>query len=343
VAVERLGGSNNASWRAETAAGAVVVRVYRNAGNLPHIEFEHALLEQLAHAGLSFKVPLPLRSRGGRTLESIDIEGQKVQASVFEVIPGEHPRDWTNLGWVRAAGTALGELDAAMAGIVMPAGLTALPLYGHLDRVHWAVPKPEEAITTLPLDRSLTEAFQGFLARIRERMPRLYDTLPRQIIHSDLAGSNLLLQGERVTGILDFEFASPDLRAMDLTAAVGQMGLPPAADALDLDFVQALAEGYGEAVRLTSREVSAAPDLLLLRGAVSVIHRTGRRLEGLSPLEAVESRIRHVLRLERWLEGHRETVVQSLAAVSTESPTLRWSHDARAPCSAHGKRGNTQP
>ncbi len=314
--VERLGGSNNASWRVTAASGAYVIRLYRNTGNLSHIEFEHALLTQLIRLPLSFKVPAPLPSQSGRTLERIE-EGRDVRwVAVSRVIEGEHPRDWTALRWVRAAGAALGELDVALAETTVPSGKVHLPTYGDLDRIHAVVPDPEAAVADLPVEESLTRSFIQFLGRARVNVAEMYGTLPHQIIHSDVDGSNLLFLGGRVSGILDFEFASPDLRAMDFAIAVVQTAVSPQLQGLELDVVRALAGGYGTAVRLTPSEIEAIPDLLRLRGAVSVIHRLGRWKAGLSRLDAVESRIKHTIALDHWLETNRDALVSAVAAGS---------------------------
>ena len=45
-----------------------------------------------------------------------------------------------------------------------------------------------------------------------ERMPDLYATLPQQLAHEDFDPSNVLMEGARVTGVLDFEFCARDLR-----------------------------------------------------------------------------------------------------------------------------------
>jgi homoserine kinase type II len=315
--IERLGGSNNASWRVTTPAGSHVLRLYRNTGNLPHVEHEHTLLQRLAGVPLSFGVPLPLLSRNGRTLEPVTLDSRPQFASVFNVIPGEHPSDWANARRVRAAGEALGELDKALAGVVMPSGAAWLPSYGDPDRIHAAVTNPEAEIANLPIDPLLKRPFLLFLDRSRATATGLYVTLPRQIIHSDLDGSNVLYLQDRVSGILDFEFALPDVRAMDLAIAVVQIAASPELGELDLAILRTLAAGYGTAVRLTSPEIEAVPALLCLRGAISVIHRLGRWKLGLSPIGAVEGRIRHNLALGRWLAEHGPEVIEALAAASS--------------------------
>jgi homoserine kinase type II len=313
---ERLGGSNNESWRIETPDRAYVLRLYRNSGNLPHVAFEHVLLRRLALMSLSFEVPLPLMSREGRALERLKLYDVPVPVSLFGVIPGEHPAHWNDEGRARAAGAALGELDAALARVEMPPGMESLPTYADLDRIHPAVHDPESDLVALPIERSLLDAFGTYLARTRETLPRLYGPLPQQIIHSDLGGSNLLLVGDRVSGVLDFEFASLDLRAMDLAVAIGLMGPVPDHYALDLNVVRTLAAGYGEWIQLTPEEIAVVPDLLRLRGAVTTVHRLGRWKEGLSFSHAVETRIRANLALMEWVDAHRGALIDALSGAA---------------------------
>lgn len=293
-----------------------MLRLYRNRGNLPHVRFEHEVLQQLDQAPLSFQVPVPLSSRNGDTLVPVDLEGETYFASLFALIPGEHPSDWSNRVRLRAAGAALGELDRVLAALE-PAGTGALPLYRDLDRIHSGVPDPEAAVAALPIDGAQRNSFLTFLARVRGSGDGLYRALPRQVIHSDFDGSNMLYTGDRVSGILDFEFASFDLRAMDLAVALMQIASHRDPDALDLEVVRVLAAAYRTEIVLTPAEIEAIPDLIRLRGAVTVIHRLGRWKLGLSPVNAVESRIRHNLALDEWLDrNHDVLVAASLEALA---------------------------
>jgi Ser/Thr protein kinase RdoA (MazF antagonist) len=311
ITVERLGGSNNTSWRLGTASGEYVLRLYGNLGNLPHVRFEHAVLRQLGRIPLSFEVPVPLPSVDGDTLVPVELGGERQFASLFALIPGEHPRDWSNRARLGAAGAALGELDRALAAL-RSMEEASLPLYRDLDRIHSAVPDPESAVAALPIDPAQADAFVASLGRARESVDRLYEALPHQVIHSDIDGSNMLYTGDRVSGILDFEFASFDLRAMDLTVAVVQMAGD--GDGLDMDRVRVLAGAYRTEMALLPAEIAAVPDLIRLRGAVTVIHRLGRWRVGLSPLGAVEGRIRHQLAMEEWLDRNGGTLVATVSS-----------------------------
>jgi len=152
-----------------------------------------------------------------------------------------------------------------------------------LTRLHPRVTRLSGLIEELPADR------RGAVARVFERV-QVGPELPRQIVHGDLARSNVLMVGERVTGILDLEFVCPGYRAMDLAAGLWFFGADgPAAEAFQ--------RGYLARCELTSAELAAVPDLRLLREATSLVHWYGRRLEGLTSAADVVERADRPLRL----------------------------------------------
>jgi len=71
-------GTNNKSWRVETARTRIVVdayvlRVYRNAVTPQRITFEHRILQQRSLAALDFAVPEPLPTRGSQHLGRLSL------------------------------------------------------------------------------------------------------------------------------------------------------------------------------------------------------------------------------------------------------------------------------
>src|SRR5207248_943182 len=138
------------------------------------------------------------------------------------------------------------------------------------------------------------------IKEVAEAAPALYDTLPRQIIHSDFGTGNVLARGGRVTGVLDFEFAAPDLRAMDWAVGLlhsALMGVPPARLWENLD---AYGRGYAGRLRLLPAEARALPALLRLRRVVSLIHRAGRWRQGVASAEEVRENLGDTLDLDGW-------------------------------------------
>jgi homoserine kinase type II len=89
--------------------------------------------------------------------------------------------------------------------------------------------------------------------------------LPRGIVHADLFPDNVLMLGDKVTGLIDFYFACTDILAYDVAVTHAAWCFSNDGTRFDADISQALLAGY-EAVRpLNEAERVALP--LLARGA----------------------------------------------------------------------------
>jgi len=85
--------------------------------------------------------------------------------------------------------------------------------------------------------------------------------LPKAAIHADLFCDNVLFDGERVAGIIDFGFAATDFLAYDLAIAVNDW-CDDGDGALDAARMRAFVAGYHEVRPLTDDERTHWPDLL---------------------------------------------------------------------------------
>ncbi|MGY0232303.1 phosphotransferase enzyme family protein [Longispora urticae] len=261
-------GTNNSVW---TLDDTYVLRVYRNLG-LDRVLAEHRLLAALGSAGLSFRVPTPV----GPVRETAD-----GPAALFEYLPGTAGRRGAD---GEALGAALGELDVAL-GTLDP-GLAPTDWRVSLDEVHPAVPELDALLGDLRaacgphpgldrMDRCARETDAAYRKMLVD--------LPVSICHLDFAPGNALLDGGRVTAVLDFEIAGLDLRVNDLVAGLVQ-STDPAGEA-------AFLRGYRSRVDLTDAELAAVPLLADLRAMGSLVWRAGRWRTGLSTLDEVVERL----------------------------------------------------
>ncbi|GIK87373.1 MAG: homoserine kinase [Betaproteobacteria bacterium] len=85
--------------------------------------------------------------------------------------------------------------------------------------------------------------------------------LPKAAIHADLFCDNVLFDGERVAGIIDFGFAATDFLAYDLAIAINDW-CDDGDGALDAARMRAFVAGYHEVRPLTDDERTHWPDLL---------------------------------------------------------------------------------
>lgn len=305
-------GTNNGVWMIETPEGRYVLRVYSNHADLARVRFEHAVLGRLRAMDVPFALPVPLPTRSGELYVYVaDGMGEEALVTLTSFLPGVFP-DRDDLAQACACGEALGMLDAALAGIppLDVDGAVSWRSYGDLEHCHPLVPDPKRALLELPVEeemrQQLARSYYGLMACI----PPVYAHLPRQLVHEDYAPENVLMEGERVTGVLDFEFCAHDVRVMDLTVALSWWPVDWFGTGKEWPIIHAVAEGYGRQVRLTTAEVEAMPTLYQLRAYTSLIHRLGRYRQRLSPLDAVLDRARAALDREAWLHEHGKRLVE---------------------------------
>ncbi len=106
------------------------------------------------------------------------------------------------------------------------------------------------------------------IGRVLDRYDRIdFSTLPRQVIHNDLNGENLLVRDDAISGVIDFADVVESVRIAELAIAcayamLGQ--IDPVSVALDI------IAGYRSVVEPTGAEIDVLFDLILARLAISV-------------------------------------------------------------------------
>jgi homoserine kinase type II len=299
-------GLNNHSWRVTCPEGAYFVRIYQNARDPAHLRYEHALLHALQNVELSFRVPIPVATRAGDTLhpaKMVDERGVAVErvAALVPLLPGHHP-DRTDPAEIGIAGGALGELDRALATVRIDRAAPTFR-YADLDAIHPAVPDPLALPDELADSDAQRQRLHDLFATVIAAIPTLYGTLPQQIIHNDSSIGNYLVADGRATGVLDFEFAARDLRALDFVVGLYFIALNQALQqgAVAWERVEAFCRGYGDWIHLTEAEVAALPTLLRLRSLVGLIHWTGRARLGFATTNEAIGYRDDALRNDAWL------------------------------------------
>lgn len=276
-------GMNSHIFGLRTGGGDFLCKRYQPIHAAASIRYEHRLLGWLADRGLSFAVAAPLPNRAGDTLGAADGSCY----ALFPFLPGR-PVDYANLRQLANVGAGLAELQAALADYPMDAR-PEMSGFEALGSIHPAIPHPQSLLPShlkLP-DR---EPFVSRLAWLREEVAGVrafldgpFQALPRQVIHGDFVPSNTLHAGARLTAIVDFEFAGPDARAMDVASGLyyslrvwkGDDPWPRG---------EAFGRGYfcgldsGNQARLTAAETAALPWLMRLRNVVSKIFWLGKSL-----------------------------------------------------------------
>jgi homoserine kinase type II len=302
-------GRNNSILGVRTGEGEYVWKESSTYQDPESVLYEHRLLSWLAEAGLPFAVPAPVADGTGDTLQSTP-RGFGV---LFPLLPGERPGE-RDTRHTTAVGAALGELHAALSRYPVEPR-PGLPVYGDLEHLHERIPNPfglapeQLGLPDTPEYGELFGWWREMLEGMREFVERTYLESPWQVIHGDFLPGNTLVLQDRVSAVLDFEFSSPDARAMDLAS-----GLEFAVDVLEnpdpWPVARAFCRGYASRARLTEEEVAAVPRLILLRDATSAVWWLGRNLDAGGPGPDIGS-IARMRGHEAWLRhnGSRLTEV----------------------------------
>lgn len=308
-------GTNNTTLGVRTGAGRYVLKRYAVPHGAAGLRYQHDLLTWLQGRGLSFALTAPVATAAGATW----LHDGAGYSALLPLLAGERP-DHGNPAHMEAVGAALGELHRALRAY-SAAPRPGLPGFGDLAAIHPRIPHPE---TLTPADlgwrsnRSAAELCSWWRAEYRETSRFTRDTLPllpRQVIHGDFAPSNTLYHRNRVSAILDFEFALPEIRVLDVAS-----GLKYSMRIWERDDPwingAGFSRGYARFVSLTEREISALVEVTILRDTVSVIWHYGRALAQGRPPE--RERLEEMRHSTTWLKAHRSEIEALPLAAATD-------------------------
>lgn len=336
-AEEGQSGMNNTTRRIRYGGKRYMLRIYNTHRDPEKARFEHLVLRKLAEhvPPLSFRVPVPLAARTGETVvwvgamegtegteEGMDGKGgaEGRLAACFRYIEGRRP-DLENRFEAEVFGAAVGELLGAMSGVEKGLGQDLTPQYPpyyELGSAHPRCSLPEVArFCACP-----PELFAGerenlrFLADEVERINGKLDglrSLPHQLIHGDLNATNALVREDgapAMAALLDFEFATVDLRAME--PAVCLWGLVPAGKPSDgmeesaWEGLRAFWRGFRSQAALEPAELEAIPLLMQLRSLDVFLHFLGRYLDGVDGSGVLAGQIPDTAARMRFVTRHGE-------------------------------------
>ena len=285
-------GTNNRTMIVSIDSPRFVLRISQNL-TADQVRAEHRLLGRLRTANLPFEVPEPRRTVTGEDL----VETADGPATLTTWLPGVRP-GLSGDAVLRHLGRTVGLLSQALAPVPPQDAPHNWRTAAH---VHPDVPDAGDLcrdLRTAGVDPELTRLLETWGA---EADGQPTTGLPVQVVHGDLAASNLLADertGE-ITAVLDFEIAGLDVRVHDFMNALRQCG------ALDGPMwrqqVAAMADGYASAQEITGVEAAAVPGLLSEGLVASVLWRAGRWRRGQARLAEVTDRLRTLERTSAWL------------------------------------------
>ena len=295
-------GINNLTQIVETSAGNYILRTYDTDRHLEHIGYELNLLRELQQTSLPFRIPAPIPTVSG---ELFAIYSGKI-ITMSPWLPGLPPQS-DSLEKTQTAGQTLAILLKALADIQIETSFEVVPFPLSGDFEAWGnidADSLNSVIRGLPIMKEEISQVLALVERTQAVTPSLYRTLPVQIIHRDYDQSNILMEGNSVTGVLDFEFCGPDLRILDLAYALSQWPAGLWNTGKEWPMIDAFAQGFLQRQELMPGELDALPFIFRLRSTCGIFFRIGRYNRDVETLESMIERIREILDFEMWLQNH---------------------------------------
>ena len=298
------GGVNNVVQYVETSDNKkYVLRVYNNGQNSPRVKYEHEVLGQLRKKKLSFKIPTTIASIVSGECSVTLSNG--ADASLFELIPGVLPK----LTRVQQIGAASGELSTALGDITIDQTCPTPPYY-EIYKVHHAVTRElffkEVASSTFDDCRESTDKLVAAILDVEKKISSFEAlNLPKQLIHGDLHYDNILCDGDKVSGLLDFEFCSIDWRAMEIAICLSKY----AGEKDAMTYFDSFITGFAEKGILSEEEIKVVPDLINLRVLSNVVYFVGRALGKEDSIDALTSRAATYAGRVQWIKDNSQAII----------------------------------
>jgi hydroxylysine kinase len=283
ASAERLAAEHDDAFRLTTRAGHSQLLKISVADAPAHpVSFQTAILLHLADTAPRLPVQRVLAALDGAP--EVRIPGGEGPARLVKMtswLDGELlGRAAVSAALRRETGATLARLNGALRGLRHAGArrthqwdlqnfwrlrplLGELPDSGLLPEVEQARPAGA-AVPAGGLRAALTDCLDRFDRHVRPRLART----PVQVIHTDFHGENLLTDGQRITGVLDFGDALTGPVAMDVgVAACYQLGPAPDVLAPAVDLVT----GYHAVEPLSAADLALAAEFIVARVAARII------------------------------------------------------------------------
>lgn len=253
------------NFRIETSDGRRYVLKIANAlTDRAQMEFEGLAMKVLEAADLRLQTPAVQQGSEGELAEVRDASGTRHIVRMVSFLEGTlfvdagTPSD----ALLRDLGRSLAEVDRVLSRVEHPAMHRDLPW--DLARAAWIADDLlliREPTRRAWLDHALLQ-FQGRVA------PEL-QTLPRGVIHNDANDYNVVVEGDRITGLFDFGDMLETCRLFEVAiaatyAAFHRMDAPQRA-------IASVVAGYHAVTPLSALELELVHDAVRARLAVSLV------------------------------------------------------------------------
>ena len=242
-------GVENSNYLIETTKDRFILTLYEKRVDPDDLPFFIAMLDHLSAKGCL--VPPMIADRNGDKIQQLC--GR--YSCMITFLPGVSVSNPTP-AQASSAGAALGAMHDALRDFEGNRDNT-------LDHAGWrklAVDCGTDGLEDI--ETGLSGLVENELDYLDAHWP---DDLPKSVIHADLFPDNVLMLGDKVTGLIDFYFSCTDIRAYDLAVTHAAWCFSEDGSQFDAAISKGLISGYASKFNLSAHERSALP--ILARGA----------------------------------------------------------------------------
>lgn len=283
-------GKNNQVVVVQSGSTKFIGKNYLHLSDVGSLEYQINVIEKCRNMGLSFNIPESVKTRHGA-----DYCKTKYGWLVLMPMLCGQQLDVTISRNVDLYGHSLGELHATLERLpkIRRPGRS---LFGDLLEFGKSDFDARNLKLT-DLNVSADNSHQDILTWWKDEYEVLgqflnesYAQLPKQICHNDFSPSNILLNDEEVSAVLDFEFADLASRALDFAMGI-RMSARVWFNPFPWETVDTFARGYKNWIQLSEKELSSIPMLIRLRGCLTTLWwlaRLGLNIEGQRIVQAMK-------------------------------------------------------
>ncbi|WP_127491203.1 phosphotransferase [Paenibacillus glycanilyticus] len=299
-------GMNNTTRMIKAGDDRYVLRVYNNHRDRNIVTLEHEVLFALYRQQPGFNVPVPVENRSGDTISVLQ---DGALAALYRYIPGERPTV-EQKAHIHSLGETAARVSKALRGMTISLKPIYDPYYlleeTYSSLIHHELPAIMQSSEQFIARADKAAAIVNQVKDLSGRLTAVKE-LPHQWIHGDLNFSNTVADGESIVGVLDFEFCTVDVRAMELVVA--QIDFFKGEDSEIWERLRLFCKGYGRIDKLTSAEVEELPLLIKLRMLDVFLHFAVRYKEGLDDAALVAGFIDQTYRICDWVDRNEEQLL----------------------------------
>ena len=260
--LEPLPGERDLNYRLTTDdAGTFVFKLCPDTDEAPLLEAQHEALALLQQHDLA-AIPRVIPSRTGDSLITLRADSQDYLARLLSYVPGKVLAGQApySTALLEDLGRTMGQFDRALVGYDHPA--FHYPFDWDLGHARDVVARYRGLIADPQLRSSVDRIDRNFCELV---VPRFED-LRKSVIHNDANDHNVLAEGDRISGVIDFGDMIHTFTICDPAIAIAYATL----ESEDvLDGILTVTRGYHASLPLLEAEVAVLFPMVCMRLAVS--------------------------------------------------------------------------